>query len=65
MNGVIHGRRWLTAVLLAISALTIGAVFGTAREGQAASAVKPSNTAPPTISGAPQKGATLTATNDT
>ena len=28
MNGVIHGRRWLTALLIAISALTIGAVFG-------------------------------------
>ena len=58
MNGVIHGRRWLTAMLIAISALTIGAVFGTARDGQAASAVKPSNTAPPTISGSAQEGAT-------
>jgi hypothetical protein len=65
MNGVIHGRRWLTAVLLAISALTIGAVFGTARDGQAASTVKPSNTAPPTISGSAQEGGTLTATNGT
>ena len=65
MNGVIHGRRWLTALLIAISALTIGAVFGTAHDGQAASAVKPSNTAPPTISGSAKEGSTLTATNGT
>jgi hypothetical protein len=65
MNGITHPRRWLTAVLIAVSALAIGSVFGSARDGQAASAVKPSSTAPPTISGAAQEGATLTASNGT
>ncbi len=65
MDGHIRGRRWLTALLLGIAALAIGAVFGQARDGQAASAVKPSNTAPPTISGSAQEGATLTAANGT
>lgn len=59
------GRRWLTAALLAIAALAIGSVFGSASSGDAASAVKPANTAPPTISGNPQEGATLTASDGT
>lgn len=61
----IRGRRWPTAVLLALAALAIGAVFATARNGEAASLVVPNNTAPPTISGTPTVGSTLTATNGT
>lgn len=56
-----HGRRWPAVVLLALAALAIGSIFGVARDGQAASAAKPSNTTPPTISGTPQEGSTLTA----
>jgi hypothetical protein len=59
------GRRWPTAVLLAIAAIAIGAIFGAARNGQAASTVVPSNTAPPTISGEIKVGSTLTTTNGT
>ena len=58
-------RRTITAVALGITALAIGSVFGSARDGQAASAVKPSNTAPPTISGSTTEGATLTASTGT
>ena len=56
MNRNSYGRRTITAVLLGISALAIGAVFGTARDGEAASTVKPSNSAPPTISGTATRG---------
>jgi hypothetical protein len=59
------GRRWPTAVLLALAAVAIGAVFGVARNGQAAATVIPSNTVPPTISGTLQVGSTLTATDGT
>ena len=59
------GRRWPTALLIAALALAIGAVFGTAQTGQAAAKDKPSNTAPPTISGTPQLGSQLKATNGT
>jgi hypothetical protein len=59
------GRRWPTALLLAIAAIAIGAVFGVAHNGQAASTVVPANTAPPTISGELKVGSTLTATNGT
>lgn len=65
MNGVIRGRRWPTAVLVAVSALAIGAVFGTAHDSRAASAAKPTNSAPPTITGTAQEGSTLTAANGT
>jgi hypothetical protein len=51
--------------LLGIAALAIGSVFGAARDGDAASTVKPSNSAPPTISGTTAEGSTLTATNGT
>jgi hypothetical protein len=54
-------RRTLTAVVLALSAIAIGAIFGAAGNGQAAGAAAPSNTSPPTISGTPQQGQTLTA----
>ena len=40
-----------TALLIAVSAVVIGAVFGTAGLGRAASSAAPSNTTPPTISG--------------
>ena len=53
--------RTATALLIAVSAVAIGAVFGTAGLGQAASSAAPTNTTPPTISGTPQDGSTLTA----
>jgi hypothetical protein len=56
-------RRWPVAIALGLAALAIGAVFGTARTGQAASTVVPSNTTPPTISGTPQQGSTFTTTD--
>jgi hypothetical protein len=59
------GRRWTTALLLAIAAIGVGSVFAVARNGQAASTVLPSNTAPPAISGTLQVGSTLTTTNGT
>jgi hypothetical protein len=55
------GRRALTMVLLALVATAIGAVFGGVRVGGAAPQVAPSNQTPPTISGTPQVGQTLTA----
>jgi hypothetical protein len=61
----ISGRRWPTALLIAALALVIGAVFGAAQTGQAAAKDKPSNTAPPTVSGTPQSGSQLTTTNGT
>ena len=60
-----RGRRWPTALLIAALALAIGAVFGAAQTGQAAAQSKPSNTAPPTISGTPQLGSQLSATTGT
>jgi hypothetical protein len=61
----LRGRRWATAVGLALAALAIGSVFGVARDGRAASEVAPSNTTPPTISGTPQAGSTLTSSDGT
>jgi hypothetical protein len=58
-------RRTRLAALLAVAALVAGAVVGIARTGQAASTVVPSSTAPPTISGTPQVGSTLSATTGT
>jgi hypothetical protein len=55
------GRRALTMVLLALAATAIGAVLGRAGAGGAAPQVAPSNQSPPTISGTPQVGQTLTA----
>ncbi len=62
---ITFGRRWPSALLLAIAAIAIGSVFGVAHNGQAASAVLPSATAPPVISGTYQVGSTLTTTNGT
>jgi hypothetical protein len=58
-------RRWPAAVLLAVAATAIGAVFGITDNSQAASTDQPASTAPPTISGTPQEGSTLTATDGT
>jgi hypothetical protein len=55
-----HARRWLTAGALAAVALAIGAVFGGAGNGVAAGQAAPSNQSPPTISGTPDEGMTLT-----
>lgn len=58
-------RKALTIFFLAVAALAIGAVFGTARNGSATIAVKPSNVNPPVISGTAQVGQTLTSTDGT
>jgi hypothetical protein len=58
-------RRWLLAVPLALAALVIGAVFGTAQNGEAAAKVAPKNTTPPTITGTAKVGSTLTANDGT
>jgi len=63
MHRIGPGRRSITAVLLGLTALAIGAVFGTARDGGAAITAKPSNTAPPAITGSAKEGSTLTASN--
>lgn len=55
------GRRVVTIVLLALAATAIGAVLGRAGAGGAAPQAAPSNQTPPTISGTPQVGQTLTA----
>jgi hypothetical protein len=57
------GRRGLTAGLLAVVAIVMGAVFGAAGTGNAASNAAPTNTAPPTITGTPTVGSTLTASS--
>ena len=59
------GRRWLTALVLALAAIVIGAVFGSFRTSNAAITVKPTNQNPPTIAGTAQLGQTLTAGNGT
>ncbi|MGZ4441389.1 MAG: hypothetical protein ACXVZN_13640, partial [Gaiellaceae bacterium] len=58
-------RRWPAAVLIAVSALVIGAIFGMPGMGHAASQAVPANTALPSISGTPQSGSTLTTDNGT
>jgi hypothetical protein len=50
----------MTVAMLALAALAIGAVFGTARNVSAATG-PPTEQSPPTISGTPQQGKTLTA----
>jgi hypothetical protein len=56
-------RRAVTAGLLAVAALVIGAVFGAAGTGNAGSTAAPTNQSPPTISGKTEVGSTLTATS--
>lgn len=58
-------RRGATALVLAVGALAIGAVFGAASSGRAATAAAPSEQSPPTISGTPQQGKSLTADHGT
>jgi hypothetical protein len=65
MHRISIGRRGPTAGLLAGAALVLGAVFGGAGSGTAASAAAPSNQSPPTISGTAEVGQTLTASNGT
>jgi hypothetical protein len=64
MSGLIR-RRGAAPVVIAIAALAIGAVFGVPGNGNAAGQAAPSNTATPTISGTPQQGSTLTASDGT
>jgi hypothetical protein len=54
-------KRAVGALILALSATAIGAVFSVAQEGGAASTVAPTNSSPPTISGTPRVNETLTA----
>jgi hypothetical protein len=56
-----HQRRALTAILIAVLATAIGAVFGAASTSSAAGGTAPRNTSEPTISGTAQAGSTLTA----
>lgn len=65
MPGGTRRRRWPAAIVIAVAAVAIGAVIGAPRNGEAASKSAPANTATPTISGTPQEGATLTASNGT
>ena len=55
------GRRGLTAAVLAVAALAIGSLFGVVSGGHAATATKPSDATPPTISGTAAEGSTLSA----
>jgi hypothetical protein len=59
----IRNRRWPTIVVLALAATAIGAIFGSAHNGTAASATKPTNQTPPTVLGTAQQGSTLTTDN--
>jgi len=58
-------RRWPTALIVAVSALAIGAIFGVPGIGQAASKAAPANTVLPTISGTASSGSTLTSDTGT
>ena len=58
-------KRSATAALLAVAALAIGATFGVAGNGTAASTAVPTNQSPPTVSGTTEDGSTLTASNGT
>jgi hypothetical protein len=57
-------KLWLVGSIVAVAVAT-ALVAGFAGSGTAAQNVAPSNTAPPTISGTPQEGQTLTANNGT
>lgn len=65
MKRISLGRRGLTAGMLAGAALVLGAVFGGAGSGTAASAAAPTNQSPPTISGTAEVGQTLTSSTGT
>lgn len=58
-------RRKLVWSALASILVVLAAVAGLAESGGAAAEVPPANQAPPTISGTPQEGSTLTANNGT
>ena len=59
-----HLTRTRLGLMLAVAVgVMLGAVFGQAGSGRAASAAVPANTSPPTISGAAESGQTLTATH--
>jgi hypothetical protein len=59
------GRRWPAALVMAVAATAIGAVFGSPHAGRAATEAAPTNTAAPTISGTAQGSSTLTANEGT
>lgn len=63
MHRIEHPRRWLSAGVIAAAALVVGAIFGGAGNGVAASRTAPTNQSPPTISGTAEDGMTLTASN--
>jgi hypothetical protein len=63
MNRIEHPRGWLSAGIIAAAALVVGAVLGGAGNGVAASQAAPTNQSPPTVSGTPEEGSTLTASN--
>jgi len=65
MHRIEHPRRWLSAGVIASVSLAVGAVFGGAGSGVAASQTAPTNRTPPTISGTPEDGQTLTASDGT
>ncbi len=65
MQRVTGRRRWPAMVGIAVAAIAIGAVFGSPLSGEAAAQAAPTNTATPSVSGTPQEGQTLTASNGT
>ncbi|MGH2999214.1 MAG: hypothetical protein ACRDNM_07920, partial [Gaiellaceae bacterium] len=65
MSAHTRKRRWPAAIVIALAAIAIGAIFGTPRNGDAAAQAAPANTATPTISGTPQESSTLTASTGT
>ena len=66
MTRIRRGKsRWLLALPVAVAVISIGAVFGTAQSGQAASKVAPSNATPPAVTGTAKVGSTLTTTDGT
>jgi hypothetical protein len=54
-------RSALTAILIAVLSIAIGAIFGAAQSGSAAGGTAPKNTTEPTISGTAQQGQSLAA----
>jgi hypothetical protein len=58
-------RKLAPLVILGVTAAFAGAMLGGTGTGAAATKVRPTNTAPPTITGTPQVGSTLTARDGT